>query len=149
MKSISRTLAAFLLPLLIGCSGTTEPGISAEAAGRYLLMAVNGDALPAPGPKGAQQGELILTIDGIAVRRVVYATGYPDLTETSVAVGSYRLQGSTLDLRLREANGTAESLWSPAATYDRGTITLSHPDPADGPDIEEVYILEANILFAR
>jgi hypothetical protein len=45
----------------------------------------------------------------------------------------------SIDLELREMDGTRTELWRPDTRLVDGKVEIRHPDPADGPEIVEAY----------
>ena len=125
-------IVATLLVSLTACDrGSTAPR-ARDAAGTYTLPAVRG--------RGPATGVVTLTATGDAERRVRYQLNTGTLSSEYVARGTFQLRpDGTVDLRLREDDGQSAYVWRPVAEWHDGVLSISHPDPADGPDIMETY----------
>jgi hypothetical protein len=107
----------------------TDPGL---VAGTYVLESVSG--------RGPLAGTFVLTGAAHAERRVQYSTPAGALSSEYVATGTFTLRSTdTLEFALREDDGRSVNIWRFRGnrTGDRFTVRL--PDPADGPDIVEIY----------
>lgn len=145
-----RSLLTVALALfsLVACDDVAAPAATSEdVSGRYLMMGAEGHPLPLDAPDASQGGEITLTLDGIAVRRVFFSV-HPDPRVEEYGIGTYRTDGNVLDLRLRDVYQD-EHVWTPGATLEAGVITLRYPNPADGPDIVETYVHTRNILYQQ
>jgi hypothetical protein len=131
----SAILAVLCLTTASACSDSTGPRFTRD----YRLITVNGVAVPSSGVHAALGGSIRLERNGTAIRRVTYQMDTAGTQREFIAVGTYRISGTRLVLGLREDNGKSEYVWRPFATLKNDVITIQHPDPADGPDIVEVY----------
>ena len=125
-------LLTALTALLTDCTQSLPPS---NVAGTYVLEAVNGTPVPLPGINAPVGGTITLTAAGNAQRRISYTVDSQGTVREFVAAGTYQLNGSDLRLALQQGS----SLWSPAASLVGTSITLTYPNPADGPDIVELY----------
>ena len=109
------------------------PGPPAESvAGTYMMTTVTG--------RGPATGSVTLSAAGEAERRVRYRHSGGELSSEYVARGTFQVRADgTVDLRLRENDGQSPYVWRPLARLNENTLSLRHPDPADGPDIVETY----------
>jgi hypothetical protein len=129
-----RGLAAVILTaVLVGCTDRLGP---AGVAGTYFLETVNGLPLPLPGINAPVAGTITLTATGMVERRISYTIDAQGKVREFTATGTFQLKGSELRLALQD--GTY--LWTPSAELVGTTITLTYPNPADGPDIVERYL---------
>ena len=117
---------------LSGCIDGVAPR---DVAGTYTLQTVNGTPVPLSGVNVLVSGTITLTAIGDAERRASYRIAVDGTVREFVATGTFRLQGSVVELALAE-NGY---IWRPDAVLREGMLTLTYPHPADGPDIVEVY----------
>ena len=58
---------------------------------------------------------------------------------TTKADGTFRVRGTTLDLRLHEAGG-GDNVWTPSASLVDRVLTLRYGSPVDGPVIVQIYV---------
>jgi len=135
-------LLALAASLLLACDhDALDPS---AVRGHYRLVSVNGNPVPYPqGVGGPVGGSLTLTWPGIAERRITYRVGEAQALQELVATGKYSVNGSRLELELMERLPNGQKLgyvWRPRATIVGDTITITYPDPADGPDIVEKYV---------
>ena len=119
--------------VLAACTETTAPR---QVLGTYVLRTVEGHDQRTRGPVDAMalglSGYVKLQSGGSA-ERVLQVNRAPARKD----VGTFRVWGTTLDLRLHE--GVGDYVWRPSATLVSGVLTIRHPAPADGPDIVETY----------
>ena len=127
-------LAAITLTAVL--AGCTEPLRPSYVTGTYGLETVNEAPVPLAGINAPFAGTITLTATGVAERRISYTVDSQGTLREFVATGTYQLMGSDLRLVLQEGS---TSPWTPSASLVGTTITLTHPDPADGPDIVERY----------
>lgn len=133
MTSLRLALTAIMSAgVIAACSDAFGP--TAAVSTTYALQTVNGTPVPLPGIYSPLGGQITLTVYGHAERRVRYRMD-DDTVREFVASGTFRLRGSILELALNEDG----YVWRPQAELVGWTITLRYPDPADGPDIVEVY----------
>ena len=126
MRVFSKPLIAVaLITAAVACSGDSlNPRV---VAGTYSLVSISGNP--------DVFGSLTLGRDGRAERRVRYSNGL-----TYVAIGTFSLlRDGVIDLRLREDNGKSSYEWRPHTTVDFNIVTIQSPNPADGPDVVEIY----------
>ena len=117
----------------IACQNTLSP---VDVAGRYALSSTTGTIGRLETPVS---GSLVLTADGGAERRVSYYRDTSSAVTEFIALGTYRVAGSTVDLALREDSGQSAVVWRVTATLESdGLLRLSYPRPADG-TIVEIY----------
>jgi hypothetical protein len=134
MLRLRSALTPFIVTTVFAsCSERLGP---ADVAGSYVLEMVNQVPVPLQGLNVLISGSITLTVTGEAERRVSYRVDTLGTVREFVATGTFRLEGSDLRLALHE--GT--SVWTPAATLIGTSITLTYPNPADGPDIAERYL---------
>jgi hypothetical protein len=127
--SSHRWRALILGVLLLGASGCSDGTGPLPGAGVYVLRSYGARATEV-----AVSGHVALRPDGSA-ERVLRYEAQPEY----VVRGSYRLDGTRVDLRLREDGGRSPYEWRPHATLENGRLTLRSPSPVDGPDIVEIY----------
>ena len=125
--------AVILTAVLAGCNERFGP---ADVAGKYSLETVNGVPVPVPGINAPVAGIITLTATGMAERRISYTIDAQGTVREFTATGTFQVKGSELRLALQEAT----YLWTPSANLVGTTITLTYPNPADGPDIVERYL---------
>lgn len=117
--------AAFVLA---GCTDTTVPSVTpVEAAGIYTLTSVSG--------RGPASGTFTLTADQRVERRVRYANDPAEV----VFVGSFSLDATGIAFTLIPGDRPATYVWPVRGEWRGSELTISYPDPADGPDIVEHY----------
>jgi hypothetical protein len=115
-----------------GCHDGLAPR---DVAGTYTLHSVNGTPVPLSGVNVLVSGAVTLTALGDAQRRVTYRVAADGTVREFVATGRFRVEGSVVELALTQDG----FVWRPHATLQDGTLTLTYPHPADGPDIIEAY----------
>jgi len=115
-----------------GCHDGLAPR---DVAGTYTLQSVNGTPVPMSGVNVLVSGALTLTALGDAERRATYRVAADGTVREFVATGGFRVKGSVVELALTQDG----YVWRPRAALQDGTLTLTYPHPADGPDIIEVY----------
>lgn len=116
---------------IVACTDSAGPS-SAAVSGLYVLESVSG--------RGPATGSATLSRSGEAERRVRYTLPTGGQSPEYVARGTFRLHADgTIDLQLREDDGHSTYIWRPIASLSAGVLRLQHPDPADGPDIVELY----------
>ena len=120
---------------VVGCNDGLAPS---DVAGTYTLQSVNGTPVPLSGVNVLVSGAVTLTALGKAQRRATYRIAADGTVREFVATGTFSVEGSVVKLALREDGG---NIWRPRATLEDGMLTLTHPHPADGPDIIEAYKL--------
>jgi hypothetical protein len=120
--------------VLSGCHDSTGPdAATAAAAGIYVLQpSSSGGGYGAP-----LSGTMYLAPSGQVERRAFYPSATGGTTE-SVMNGTFRVHGTSVELRLLEVTGGTTYPWSPPATLEGHTLTLSYPGPADG-QVTETY----------
>lgn len=133
MTSVPRTLAAAALAALI--AGCTEGLGPADVAGTYDLATVSGVPVPTTGAYPIVGGTVTLTSFGSAERRVRYRDGAAGPEREDAASGTFRREGQVLHLALNYGG----YVWSPTAAIVGSALTIRYPNPADGPDIVELY----------
>lgn len=131
MSPRSRLTALLAVALASGgCHSSTGSDLApSRAAGSYVLEAVSG--------RGPVTGNIALTADARAERRVRYATGGG--TAEYVAVGTFQLTSGGIVFSLREDSGRSSYVWQVRGEWTGALITIRYPDPADGPEIVETY----------
>jgi hypothetical protein len=128
----SFVLLATILVTLSACHSDSTGPRPALLAGTYVLKLVSG--------RGPVTGTVTLSVAGEAERRVRYQQSGGDLSPEYVARGSFQPRADgTIDLQLREDGGRAPFVWRPLAQLDGDVLRMRYPDPADGPDIVEMY----------
>jgi hypothetical protein len=134
LAALAAFVAFILLVAAAGCASAT-PGVRA-LAGRYELRAVNGKLVPVDALGGAIGGELVLTPDGRAARKVTYArSGLPDPV-VFASSGTYRVRGSGITLRLAEQGEVRGEVRS-------SSIVVGYAGPGGG-WVEEEYVRVAS-----
>ena len=129
LAALAAFVAFILLVAAAGCT-STPTGVTA-LAGRYELRAVEGRSLPDDRLGGAISGELVLTADGGATRRVTYArAGLPDPFVHRMA-GSFRVRGTSITLALAAEGATPTSRREFAGEVAPPSIIIRYPGPAD------------------
>lgn len=124
-------VATFLVSLTACEHGSTAPR-AVGPAGTYMMTAVRG--------RGPATGIVTLSATGDADRRVRYQLNTGTLSSEYVARGTFQLRSDgTVDLQLREDDGQSTYVWRPSAEWHDGVLSISYPDPADGPAIVETY----------
>ena len=119
-----------------GVAGCHDGLAPRDVAGTYTLQAVNGTPVPLSGVNVLVSGAVTLTALGDAQRRATYRVAADGTVREFVATGRFRLEGTVIELALTEEGG---NVWRPRAALQDGTLTLTYPHPADGPDIIEAY----------
>lgn len=143
---MSRSIVAWpvaAVMLLASChdSAAVAPVSPADLAGRYVLESVSGEPVPtgAPGTTlPVLSGEVILSADGAALRRVHYAlTNSTELVD--LAAGTFAIRGSSVVLSLTTtvSEPPVRVRWTARRAED--TLTIRFGNPLDGPDVVEVY----------
>jgi hypothetical protein len=133
MSNVPRTLAAVLLATLI--AGCTESTGLADVAGTYDLATVSGVPVPTPGAASILGGTVTLTTFGSAERRVRYRDSAGGAELVDAASGTFHRAGQVLLLTLDYGSYS----WSPTAAIVGENLTIQYGNPADGPDIVELY----------
>jgi hypothetical protein len=103
-----------------------------DVSGTYVLRSV--DETPVP-LSAIQPPTIVLATPSSAVRRSTYRVCAMGSVHEAVAVGTFHLQGTTLELALR--NG--DLVWRLRGELVGERITLRYADPASGPDIVALY----------
>ena len=131
MKVI-RLFASLLWGLAIAsCSNSLDPD-TRSVAGTYALESAT--------TRGPATGRFVLTSNAQAERRVRYRQGDGTLLKEQVAVGTFSVGSKdALELSLREDGGASPYVWKVAATLTGGVLRIEYPNPADGPNIVELY----------
>ena len=133
MTIVPRTLAALALAALIaGCTESIGP---AEVAGTYELATVRGVPVPTPGAASILGGTVTLTTFGSVERRMRYRDSAGGAERVDAASGTFHREGQVLHLALNYGG----YVWSPSAAIVGSALTIQYPNPADGPDIVELY----------
>ncbi len=123
--------------LCVACQDTASP---VDVAGTYELSSTTGTIGRLETPVG---GSLVLTAEGAAERRVSYYRDSTNAVTDDIALGTYHIVGTTIDLALRQDSGQSAFVWRVTATIENGgLLRLSYPRPADG-TIVEVYLRAA------
>jgi hypothetical protein len=131
MNLFGRFAALGLVFVSASCRNSAEPN-QRLAVGAYFLESVSG--------RGPVAGSMLLIPGGQVERRVRYRQPDGSLSSDYIAVGTYRVTGtSDLEIGLRENGGTSTYVWKPLAKFSDGVLSLQYPDPADGPNIVERY----------
>ena len=121
-----------LCATLLACADMTAPASASDVDGTYILESASG--------RGPVSGTLILTRQGYAERRVRFRDANGGLSKEYLARGTVTVRADkTIDLELREMDGTRSEPWKPATRLVDGKVEIRHPDPADGADIVEAY----------
>ena len=83
---------------------------------------------------------MVLTSGGQVERKVRYRQPDGSLSSEYVALGTFHVtETSSLEIGLHEDGGKSPYIWKPLATLRDGVLSLEYPDPADGPNIIEMY----------
>lgn len=122
----SRRALVLAVALTSACSDSTAP-TPVRAAGVYTLQNVSG--------RGPVSGTFTLTADGRAERTVRYA----NLPNEVVYIGSFSFEGKTIAFNLIPGSMPADFVWPVSGEWLGSQFTIRYPDPADGPDIVELY----------
>jgi hypothetical protein len=133
MHPVRLTLS--LIASAAGLAACSEGVAPRDVAGTYTLQTVNGSPVPLSGVNVLVSGRITLTAFGGAERRANYRVAADGTVREFVASGTFLVQGSMVELALREDS----HIWRPRAELASGTLALTYPHPADGPDIVEVY----------
>lgn len=112
---------------------------AAQVTGTYQLESVKGVAVPTSGLGAVLAGEIILASNGHAIRKVRYQLSGVAAERDYVSQGTFVATPDSIIFALVEDPARPELVWRPRAQLVNRTITLRYPDPADGPDIVEVY----------
>ena len=136
MRTFARSLACRVLAVALAsgaCGGATRPELDQQrAAGAYVLETVRG--------RGPVSGTFVLTRSGSAERRVRYDATPSGTIPDYVAIGTFRLHpDGTIEFALREDGGRSPYIWPPRGQHSGSRFSIRYPDPADGPDIVEIY----------
>ena len=129
-RNAGRLALGAICATVLACTEVAAP--ASDFDGTYVLESASG--------RGPASGTLILTRGGYAERRVRFREGNGTLSKEYLARGTATVRAdNTIDLELREMEGTRTELWKPATRLVNGKVEIRHPDPADGPEIVEAY----------
>jgi hypothetical protein len=113
----------------IACSDGTTPLTPARAAGVYVLASVSG--------RGPSSGSFTLTADGRAERQAHYESRFSPVDQ--YLIGSFTIDGGTIAFELIPRDVPADFVWPVKGQWLASYFTITYPDPADGPNIVELY----------
>lgn len=137
MKTLSRSVVLACGFAAASCQNSLRPDRSKQpdqtiAVGSYVLDSVSG--------RGPASGSMVLLLGGRAERRVRYRQADGSLSTEYVAIGTFRVtEAQNLEIGLRENGGASTYVWKPLSALRDGVLSLEYGDPADGPNIIEMY----------
>ena len=129
LHPVPRVLALVAALAGTACSDSTAPGTPAEAAGIYTLASVTG--------RGPSSGTFTLTADGRAQRQAHFESGSSPYDQQ--LIGSFTIDGGTIAFELIPRDLPADFVWPVKGQWLGSYFTITYPDPADGPNIVELY----------
>ncbi|MDB4916461.1 MAG: hypothetical protein JWM95_4105 [Gemmatimonadetes bacterium] len=134
MRLLQRCTLAITIVAVAGCTDITGTPLDLNyVAGTYVLESVTGRYAPVV-------GSMVLTGDGQAQRRVRYSPPVADPAREYITLGRFSLPtANVIDFSLDEDCGEQICVWNIRASREGERFTIRYPDPADGPDIVEVY----------
>jgi hypothetical protein len=146
--AFTRLVIATNILATVACGPTTSDDPvgaipPAEVSGTYRLASVNGVAVPTTGLGAVLAGEIVLSADGRATRMIRYQLSGVAAERDFVSSGTFSATSDSIVFALIEDSTRPDLVWRPRASLASGTITLRYINPADGPDILEVYRLQA------
>ncbi len=131
MNLLSRSVVLACAFASASCRNSVQPDQS-SAVGAYVLDSVSG--------RGPVIGSMVLFAGSQVERKVRYRQPDGSLSSEYVALGTFRVtETSSLEIGLHENGGTSPYVWKPVAALRDGVLSLEYPDPADGPNIVEMY----------
>jgi hypothetical protein len=116
--------------------GTVTP---AAVVGTYQLVSVNGRAVPTAGLGAVLAGSIVLAADGRATRTIRHQLSGVAAERDFVSTGTFTATSDRVVFALIEDPARPGLVWRPDAALVDGVLTLRYPNPADGPEIVEVY----------
>ena len=129
LRRVPRVLALVAALAGTACSDSTAPVTPAEVAGVYTLASVTG--------RGPSLGTFILTADGRAQRQAHFETRFSPYDQQ--LIGSFKIEGGTIAFELIPRDVPADFVWPVKGQWLGSYFTITYPDPADGPNIVELY----------
>jgi hypothetical protein len=129
LHPVPRVLALVAALAAAACSDSTAAVTPAEAAGVYTLASVTG--------RGPSSGTFTLTADGGAQRQAHFESRFSPYDQQFV--GSFTIDGGTITFELIPRDLPADFVWPVKGQWLGSYFTITYPDPADGPNIVELY----------